>query len=65
MDETLSKGHWMPTSEQYDAYDKREVEMAMDNLKRFGDTTLHSTMTLAKARALIVGKLWTSSTYGK
>ena len=52
-DEVLSHTHWTPTREQFDAYEKREVEMAADNLKRFGDTTLHSSMTVVKARALM------------
>ena len=56
-DEIISRTHWTPTREQFDAYEKREVTMAMDNLKRFGDTTLHSSMTVSKARALIVGTL--------
>ena len=52
-EEVISKGQWMPTREQYYAYEKREIEMAVDNLKRFGDATLHSSMTVVKARALM------------
>lgn len=52
-DEIISRTHWTPTREQFDAYEKREIEMAMDNLKRFGDTTLHSSMTVTKARSLM------------
>ena len=55
-EETVSKGQWSPTHEQFDAYEKREVELAVDNLKKFGDATLHSSMTVAKARTFIAGK---------
>ena len=47
------KGKWRPTSEQYDAYEKREIELAMANLKNFGEPTLHSGTTVTKARALL------------
>lgn len=48
------KTKWQPTAEQYDAYNKREVELAMANLRSFGESvTLHSSFTIAKARALL------------
>ena len=52
VDET-DKGHWNPTDEQFDAYEKREVELCMSNLAKFGETTLHSMTTVAKAKALL------------
>ena len=52
VDET-DKGHWNPTDEQFDAYEKREVELCMSNLKSFGETTLHSMTTVAKAKSLL------------
>lgn len=52
VDET-DKGHWNPSDEQFDTYEKREVELCMANLKAFGETTLHSMTTVARAKALL------------
>lgn len=52
-DEDLNRGKWNPTREQFGAYEKREVELCVANLKTFGDGSLHSTETVTKAKALL------------
>ncbi len=43
---------WCPTDNQFEAYQKREIEMAKENIKfDGGSTTLHLYETLRKAGA--------------
>lgn len=46
---------WNPTEEQFQAYQHREIELAVTNLhnvRGHAEMTLHSPQTVAKVRAL-------------
>lgn len=64
-EKTIARTHWNPTPEEFEAYQKREIDMAIANIKSLvkwqtpnikgikhritSDDTLHSPMTFAIA----------------
>jgi hypothetical protein len=55
--EVSSRGPWNPTEEQFAAYEERETQLAVHNLRNNkSETTLHSAHTIARAKARMTVK---------